>query len=139
MLPPDLSIGGWNTVFVGTFLASAIYALILFRHSHDETRRLLLGFGLVLIGAAIRIGGWLPWRAMLFASNQEAANAWKAYSTVWTGAGALVMIVGMAVLMWPALKRMWGGAGPAVASVVIGEAVLFTFGVLGTAAVALFF
>ena len=87
MLDPNLTVGGWNTVFVGTFLASAVYALWLYSTAHHESKRLLLGFGLVVTGAAIRIGGWLPWRSMLHAGDHDLANWWKSFSTIWTEKG----------------------------------------------------
>ena len=130
MLDPNLAVGGWNTVFVGTFIASAIYAFVLYRTSHHESKRLLLGFGLVVLGAALRIGGWFPWRAFLYAGDYEMAAWWKSFSTIWTSGGALVMIVGMTVLMWPALRRWWGDL--AIFVVPLAEAMLFFVGVLLT-------
>lgn len=137
MLPPNLSVGGWNLVFVGTFLASAIYASLLYREATEEARRLILGFGLICIGSAIRIGGWLPWRAMLQAGNRDLADWWRELATVWTAGGALVMIVGMTVLMWPALQRLTHGW--AIFAVMAFEGTLFFLGATGTQVLSHFF
>lgn len=106
MLSPDLTVSGWNGVFVGTFILSAIYVWMLRRHAHPDTRRIMTGFILLVLGVSIRIAGWLPWRGLRELGKTEEATAWLDYATYWTGGGALVMVVGMAVLLWPALKRI---------------------------------
>lgn len=130
-LSPDLMVSGWNTVFVGTLLASAIYVFLLQRGAHPDTKRIMRGFSLVMVGLAIRIGGWIPWRGLLDAGKHDVALWWKTtYSLYWTAGGAVIMIVGMTVLMWPALKRVchqW-----ALFAVMFGELLLFYLGAWGS-------
>ena len=137
MLPPNLSVGGWNTVFVATLVLCALYGFGLFRRSSDhDTKRLLLGFSLICLGVSIRIGGWFPWRSMLEAKNAALAAWWRDLAPIWTGGGAVLMVLGMTILMWPALKRFFGRF--VVVSVVLIEGAFYLTGVALTKLVSSF-
>lgn len=130
-LDPHLTIGGWNMVFAGTFIAVALYSYAIFRASDGASeQRLTLGFSLLMLGAGIRIGGWLPWRAFLYADQPELAEWWRNLSPAWTGIGAIFAIIGLTVMMWPALVRVWSRG--ALVAVFVGECMLFLFGVMFT-------
>ena len=118
-------------VFAGTFVAVALYSYSIFRASDGQSeQRLTLGVSLLLLGAGIRIGGWIPWRAFLYAGHTEHAAWWRSLSPIWTATGAIFAVIGLTVMMWPALVRMWSHG--ALVAVLAGEILLFATGVLLT-------
>lgn len=114
MLNPHLDVGGWNFLFAGTMLMAAYYAvkllhsdghLSLIRIKQEGPLRMLFGFSLVCLGGAIRVGGWLPWRSMLYAQSEWAAW-YQGLSNIWTGTGVLLAVIGLGLIMHKGAIRM---------------------------------
>lgn len=135
------NIGGWNTVYTATFLICAAYLVyILWRRRRaaydslevirDDPYRMALGMFLVTLAGALRIGGWIPWRALLLAENEQAADQYRDLSWLWTGSGAVILVIGVAVIAWPLLVRTFGRAVIHICALwALG---LYLWGVIGT-------
>lgn len=102
-------------------IAAYYAALLLFRQAaargvhetmcavvHEAPLRMAGGFLLVCIGFALRIGGWLPWRAMRESENWQLAAWYADQSWMWTDAAAVVTVAGISLILWPALAERFG-------------------------------
>ena len=92
---------------------------------------MMFGFALVCFGTSIRVGGWLPWRSMLYAGNQEWADYYRGLSSIWTASGVLIAVVGLAFLLCPFLRSKWGIRAPYTFTVVAAIG-LYAIGATGT-------
>ena len=95
---------------------------VLRRPSH----RLMTGAGLIFAGAVVRIGSGLPLRPM------QAAEAWGWWRwwydlSFWIAdAGAVTVLAGLIVMMWPALRSAFGWSAWLV--VLAGTAMVYSLG-----------
>lgn len=131
MLNPHLDVAGANFVFVALLLAKASVAIWLLRVRlasdgyggpiyRDFPACMALGSAIFQLGLAARIGGWLPWRPMLYAGDTKTASWWAELAWTWTDAGALAAAVGLTIMFWPRLSSF----RHAVATTAIGAPAL---------------
>ena len=119
LLDPHLQVGGHNFVLVVSFLLAALYCAHLIRLERSKyntvieiflnrSLRFIMGFGIMALGVVIRIGGWIPWRPYLYAGDLSGAEAYKAFSVLWTGAGEVLAVTGLVLIAWPLLRSLLG-------------------------------
>lgn len=158
-MSPHLDIGGWNFLFTFDLIISATYVAYCLRvgiERDPDARLLLRGFALLCLGAAVRVGGWLPWRSILYRRDEllatwpddggflpwsirveierlsQLADWYRGFSQLWTAAGVLLTVLGMGVIMYPAFRSRTGSAGVFAVFVLAFAGALYATGAIGT-------
>lgn len=107
-LNTHLDIGAWNFLYVVNLFFVLYVFFIVYGKLHTQTRRFVLGLGLVFTGLSLRIAGWTPWRSFLYLEKDEWALWYRDYSWVWTSGGAFLFIIGVSIFIWPFIKQKFG-------------------------------
>jgi hypothetical protein len=141
--------GGWAAVlllafalsagFVGRWLRSDIQSMR--RRCRDVLRhpphRLMTGTCLIFLGAVVRIAALLPEKPMRLARAWDWTWWWGGFSWWLVDLGALLIVAGLTVMMWPALHgRLGRWTLPAI---VAGAAAVYGLGAAGVEIASRFF
>jgi hypothetical protein len=99
--------------------------------------RLMAGTALIFTGAMVRLAVELPGKPMLLAHAWGWLDWWNGVSA-WIGSGgALTIVAGLTVMMWPALHRRFGRA--TLPSIIGGAGVVYAAGVAAVVIAAQYF
>ena len=143
------AVAGWNAVIVGTTILVMAFVYPLCRKAwlknpnlvaflSSDSPRMIMGLVFFCLGVAVRIGGWVPWRGMRLAENQEWVTWWADLATLWSTFGTWSIVLGATMFMWPSLVRVAGKSSLACLLVLSLQTGFFAVGVLITEIVAAF-
>jgi hypothetical protein len=139
MVSQHLDAGGWAAVLIAAFGISCTMVLhwlhadlrAMGRRCRDVLRhpphRLMTGTSLIFTGAMVYIAAGMPARPMLEARAWRWAWWWGEWSAWIVNAGAVLILAGLVIMMWPALHRRFGQATLPVIGT--GIAVVYAAGV----------
>lgn len=126
---------GWVLVLLVAFAIASRMILLWLRHDLKVSgRSCLAGTLLIFTGAMMRFAVALPTKALMAAEMWTWAWWWGATAEWVSAAGALLIVTGLVVMLWPALYHRMGRAAIPLVLAAVGAVYAAGVGMIAAAA-----